>query len=199
MRSRQERLGRSVLSAGVSTLVTAAAHTIGGGVIPAPLLLAVVFVASVLLCFALLGRRMSLLGLVPAIAGTQFLLHLVFAFTGDGATLGAGAEHAGHHGAVTPMLMDASAAGHHEGMLFAHVIAGLVTVVSLRLGAGAVRQVLAAVLLRLGMLLAFLLRPMPVRTRGAGIAAVPAAVALRPLLLADVIARRGPPAFVLFA
>ncbi len=183
-----------MLSAGVSTLVTAAAHSVGGGAFPAPMLLAAVFVASVLLCFGLLGRRMSLLGLVPAIAGTQFLLHLVFSFTGDGVTLGSGAEHAGHHGAAAPMLMDMSAAAHHEGMLFAHVLAGLVTVAALRLGAGAVRQVLSAVLLRLGLLLAFLLRPLPIRSVRAGVPALRSAGVLRRLLLADVIARRGPPA-----
>lgn len=185
-----------MLSAGVSTLVTAAAHSIGGGAFPAPLLVAAVFVASVLLCFALLGRRTTLFGLVPAIAGTQFLLHLVFSFTGDGATLVGGAEHAGHHGSAIPMAIDMSAAAHHEGMLIAHVVAGLVTVASLRLGAGAIRQVLASLLLRLRVLLALLLRPLPVRATSVRFAPSATVGVLRRLLLADVIARRGPPAAV---
>ncbi|WP_284233241.1 hypothetical protein [Arenivirga flava] len=204
---RQERMARAVLSAGVGTLLTAAAHSVGGGAFPAPLVLALVFALSVLLSFALAGRRVTVPWLLASVGATQLLLHAAFTATGDGATLtGDTVGHAHHavagipagaaaHHAVAGIV--AGTAGHHEGMLWAHVAAGLVTVASMRLGAGALRRALAAVApalarriaLALSLLRQPVLRPAPVRAHAATASPHP----LVALLAAAVEARRGPP------
>ncbi len=195
MRMRRERMARAVLSAGVSTLLTAAAHSFGGGAYPAPLVLALVFALSVLLSFVLAGRRVTVPWLLASVGATQLLLHTAFTATGDGATVTGGAVGHAHH-AVAGIAL--STAGHHEGMLWAHVVAGLVTVASMRLGAGALRRALGAVApglarriaLALSLLRQPVLRPAPVRAHAATASPHP----LVALLAATVEARRGPPA-----
>lgn len=195
MRIRQERMARAVLSAGVSTLLTAAAHTIGGGHFPAPLVLALVFALSVLLSFVLAGKRVSVPWLFASVGATQLLLHTAFTVTGEGATVTGDAVGHAHH-AVAGIAV--TAAGHNEGMLWAHVVAGLVTVAALRLGAGALRRALGAVAPRLArrieLVLALVRQPVlllaPARVRTTTASPHP----LVALLAAAVEARRGPPA-----
>jgi len=202
--ARRQRMLRAALSAGVSTLVTAAAHALGGGAFPPALLLGTAVVVSVLVCFALGGRRVTLPRLVVAVAATQGLLHAVFTLaggmapmTGDPAAAagGAGGAHAGHHLPGAATVLPELAAGAHDGsMVGAHVVAGLVTIASLRVGTSAVRQLVRAlglVLVRLVVRVTALV--VPHRPRGA----VRVERAPRPLvtlLLATTRALRGPPA-----
>ncbi|WP_209559936.1 hypothetical protein [Frigoribacterium sp. PvP032] len=202
MDARRQRMLRAALSAGVSTLVTAAAHALGGGTFPPALLLGTAVVVSVLLCFALGGRRVTLPRLVVAVAATQGLLHAVFTLAGGMAPMaddqpagGAGGAHAGHHLPGATAVLPELAAGAHDGsMVGAHVVAGLVTIASLRAGTSAVRQLVRALRLVLVRLVARVVAlVVPHRPRGA----VRVERAPRPLvtlLLATTRALRGPPA-----
>ena len=166
MQARQERTLRAALSAFVCTLVTATLHAAAGGGIPHPLVLALALVLGVALCFGLGGRRVTLAHLVLAIGATQVVLHAAFTFGGSatgasgmampsgGASGSAGHAH-GHAAAdAARALADPSAmampAGHDGDMLLAHVIAGLISVCSLRVGADAVRRVARSLALRVG-------------------------------------------------
>jgi hypothetical protein len=199
--ARRQRMLRAALSAGVSTLVTAAAHALGGGTFPPALLLGTAVVVSVLVCFALGGRRVTLPRLVVAVAATQGLLHAVFTLAGGMAPMtddqgagGAGGAHAGHHLPGAAVLPELAAGAHDGSMVGAHVVAGLVTIATLRAGTSAVRQLVRA----LGLVLVRLLTHVaavvvPHRPRGA----VRVERAPRPLvtlLLATTRALRGPPA-----
>ena len=201
MDARRQRMLRAALSAGVSTLVTAAAHALGGGTFPPALLLGTAVVVSVLVCFALGGRRVTLPRLVVAVAATQGLLHAVFTLAGGMAPMtddqgagGTGGTHAGHHLPGAAVLPELAAGAHDGSMVGAHVVAGLVTIASLRAGTSAVRQLVRAlglVLVRLVARVAALV--VPHRPRGA----VRVERAPRPLvtlLLATTRALRGPPA-----
>ncbi|MFT2707609.1 hypothetical protein [Clavibacter zhangzhiyongii] len=170
MQARQERTLRAALSALVCTLVTATAHAAAGGGIPHPLVLGLALVAGVALCFGLGGRRVTLAHLVLAIGATQGVLHAAFTFGGSGvgadgpgtaagaagATAGSMAhDHAHAAGAAARALAAPSSAmampADHDGaMLLAHVIAGILSVCSLRAGADAVRRVARALALRVG-------------------------------------------------
>ncbi|QOD43954.1 hypothetical protein [Clavibacter zhangzhiyongii] len=170
MQARQERTLRAALSALVCTLVTATAHAAAGGGIPHPLVLGLALVAGVALCFALGGRRVTLAHLVLAIGATQGVLHAAFTFGGsglgvDGPGMAAGAagatdgsaahDHAHAAGAAARALAAPSSAmampADHDGaMLLAHVIAGILSICSLRVGADAVRRVARALALRVG-------------------------------------------------
>ncbi|WP_043674544.1 hypothetical protein, partial [Clavibacter michiganensis] len=170
MQARQERMRRAALSALVCTLVTATAHAAAGGGIPHPLVLGLALVAGVALCFALGGRRVTLAHLVLAIGATQGVLHAAFTFGGSavgGSAVGASGtampgagSHVHDHAhaaadaaralAAGPSSAMAMPADHDGAMLLAHVIAGLVSVCSLRVGADAVRRVARALALRVG-------------------------------------------------
>ena len=159
MLARQERMLRAVLSTSVGVLVTATAHSLGGGAFPPPLLLALVFVAGVLGCFAAGGRRVALPNLVVAIGLLQGLLHVVFSLGHASAGVDptrASSTGSGGHGAHAHLasLPDVGAATGDMGampsgtMVWAHVVAGLVTIVSLRLGASAVRSLARSITVR---------------------------------------------------
>ncbi|RII96925.1 hypothetical protein DZF97_17455, partial [Clavibacter nebraskensis] len=149
------------------TLVTATAHAAAGGGIPHPLVLGLALVAGVALCFALGGRRVTLAHLVLAIGATQGVLHAAFTFggsglgaSGSGMAMPTAGSPAHDHGraaadaaralAAGPSSATAMPADHDAAMLLAHVIAGLVSVCSLRVGADAVRRVARALALRVG-------------------------------------------------
>jgi hypothetical protein len=163
--ARQERMLRAVLSTAVGVLVTATAHSLGGGAFPPPLLLALVFVAGVLGCFAAGGRRVALPNLVVAIGLLQGLLHVVFSLghaspgVAGGVTDPTRASSAGPagHGAHTHLvsLPDVGAATDMGAMptgtmVWAHVVAGVVTVIALRLGASAVRSLARSIAVTVG-------------------------------------------------
>jgi uncharacterized membrane protein YoaK (UPF0700 family) len=166
VQARQERTLRATLSAFVCTLVTATAHAASGGGIPHPLVLALAFVLGIALCFALGGRRVTLAHLVLAIGATQGVLHAAFTFGGSaagsgtamgGAATAASAGHSHAHAAADAAralaggsAMAGMPAGHDGDMLLAHVIAGVISVCSLRAGADALRRVVRALALRVG-------------------------------------------------
>ena len=159
--TRAARLARASVTASVSTLVTALSHAVAGGTAPHPALVLVAFALALVFCLALTGRALSPSRVLVAVGVSQALLHGVFAMTGapsaalqarmaetagmsgtpvmahasgmgHTASLADPAAAVGHHGSLMPA--DAAAGGVDSGMLLAHVLAGLVTVLALVAG-----------------------------------------------------------------
>lgn len=204
MQARQERTLRAALSSLVCTLVTATAHAAAGGGIPHPLVLALALVLGVVLCSALGGRRVTVAHLVLAVGATQGVLHAAFTFGGSsvagrgagGSGAGTAGDTAGHaHAAAADAAraladragmsaMSGMPAGHDGAMLLAHVIAGLVSVCSLRAGADALRRVLRALALGVGAVVAGAVGALAGAAVALAAALAEPAVAPRPLRLA---------------
>ena len=241
MQARQARMRRAALSALVCTLVTATAHAAAGGGIPHPLVLGLALVAGVVLCFALGGRRVTLAHLVLAIGATQGVLHAAFTFGGSGMAAAGGAAGGSAGSAAGAASGSAAASGHghaqahaaaadaaraladpgamampadHDGaMLLAHVIAGLISVCSLRAGADAVRRVAWALTVRVGGAISGAVGALVAAAVAVAAALAEPAVAPRPgrlaadvrparlvsLLTARIRGRRGPPRGLLAA
>jgi len=235
VQARQARMRRAALSALVCTLVTATAHAAAGGGIPHPLVLGLALVAGVVLCFALGGRRVTLAHLVLAIGATQGVLHAAFTFGGSGMAAAGGAAGGSAGSAAGAASGSAAASGHghaqahaaaadaaraladpgamampadHDGaMLLAHVIAGLISVCSLRAGADAVRRVAWALTVRVGGAISGAVGALVAAAVAVAAALAEPAVAPRPgrlaadvrparlvsLLTARIRGRRGPP------
>ncbi|MFD2340396.1 hypothetical protein FGG90_12180 [Clavibacter tessellarius] len=240
MQARQARMRRAALSALVCTLVTATAHAAAGGGLPHPLVLGLALVAGVVLCFALGGRRVTLAHLVLAIGATQGVLHAAFTFGGSGMAAAGGAAGGSAGSAAGAASGSAAASGHghahahaaadaaraladpgamampadHDGaMLLAHVIAGLISVCSLRAGADAVRRVARALAVRVGGAISGAVGALVAAAVAVAAALAEPAVAPRPgrlaadvrparlvsLLTARIRGRRGPPRRLLAA
>ena len=101
-----QRAPRTALVAVALAVVTAAAHTAGGGAID-PLSGALVLALSVALASGVAARRLSVTRLIAAVLGAQAVLHLVMTVAGSHA------HHSGH-GSAAPMLL-------------AHMLAAIVT------------------------------------------------------------------------
>ncbi|MFT7766994.1 hypothetical protein [Clavibacter tessellarius] len=230
---------RAALSALVCTLVTVTAHAAAGGGLPHPLVLGLALVAGVVLCFALGGRRVTLAHLVLAIGATQGVLHAAFTFGGSGMAAVGGAAGGSAGSAAGAASGSAAASGHghahaaaadaaraladpgamampadHDGaMLLAHVIAGLISVCSLRAGADAVRRLARALAVRVGGAITGAVGALVAAAVAVAAALAEPAVAPRPgrlaadvrparlvsLLTARIRGRRGPPRGLLAA
>ncbi|GAA3708400.1 hypothetical protein GCM10022377_22770 [Zhihengliuella alba] len=168
MQNRRERMLRAVLSASVTTLATAAAHDLGGGHFPHPVLLTVVFLMAVPFCFLAGGRRVTAASLAASVAAAQVLLHGAFSIVApslDHSVLAGAAGGAGHaHHASAAALQEsvrgalatdpvATAAGPGDlaagggPMLVMHLLAGLAALAALTAGTEAQRRLADAVLL----------------------------------------------------
>ncbi|WP_309081641.1 hypothetical protein [Zhihengliuella sp.] len=167
MQNRRERMLRAVLSASVTTLATAAAHDLGGGHFPHPVLLTLVFLMAVPFCFLVGGRRVTAASLAASVAATQILLHGAFSIVApslDHSVLAGAAGRAGHaHHASAAALQEsvrgALAVGPVEPagtgdvaagggpMLVMHLLAGLAALAALTAGTEAQRRLADAVLL----------------------------------------------------
>lgn len=100
------RAPRTALVAVALAVVTAAAHTAGGGAVDL-LSAAVVLALSVALASGVAARRLSTTRLIAAVLGAQAVLHLVMTVSGSHA------HHTGH-GSAAPMVL-------------AHVLAAIAT------------------------------------------------------------------------
>ncbi|MCO1340278.1 hypothetical protein BJH93_15520 [Kocuria polaris] len=160
MQERHERVLRAVVSALVSTFATACAHDLGGGHFPHPAVLALVFAVAVPLCLVAGGRRVTLATLAASVATAQVLLHAAFTLVGPRVPAGALSETlstttSGPHAHHLPSGALAQAAAEQAGqasapathMLGTHVLAGIATLVALRVGTAALRRMAAALLL----------------------------------------------------
>ncbi|WP_102158839.1 hypothetical protein [Zhihengliuella halotolerans] len=160
MQERHERVLRAVVSALVSTFATACAHDLGGGHFPHPAVLGLVFAVAVPLCLVAGGRRVTLASLAAAVAAAQVLLHAAFTLVGPQVAAGAlsktlSTTTSGPHAHHLPSGALAQAAAEQAGqasapathMLGTHVLAGVATLVALRVGTEALGRMVAALLL----------------------------------------------------
>lgn len=196
--SRWTRVARGTAGASFATFTAAFSHVAAGGLLPSPAAIALSLALSTLVCIALTGRSLSLWRTAAGVAASQVLFHGIFSQVVASGTVVL-SPHAGHD--VTSPLLDDAMAGaivhttHPSWMWLAHATAAILTVVVLRHGASAVRDIAAAVALFFAPLTdAGRIRPVPSarRTLRAGCARV---VVPRDLsVLFSALRHRGPPA-----
>ncbi|GMA32959.1 hypothetical protein [Litorihabitans aurantiacus] len=197
--ARTTRLRRGVTAAAVSTLVALAFHLLAGGAVPGVLGVVAPLLLTSVVGMSAGGRRPSFWGLLATATSAQVLFHTLFSF-GATSTGGQGG-HGGH--TVTAAEIAATTAHHaattagHGWMWQAHLVAGVVTAVTLHRGELAVtwlRTLLAALAARV-LVPTSPATPVP----GARVAAPVLPTVVRPTLLRVLAAapRRGPPVPVL--
>jgi hypothetical protein len=176
MQSRWARVGRGAVGAAVATLVAALSHTIAGGVPPTWFGVAVTFVLAASAGSVLAGKSVSWVRLTVSVGLGQAMFHLLFAGMGT----------------PTPVVHDhgtalAALAPHDHAMVWAHVIAGMLTIAALRYGEvafWALTDALRFVVRRIE------LPALPVPAQAPFEGETPA---LRPLGIPRLLAGRGPP------
>lgn len=191
MESRASRLLRGMMLGSIATLLAALSHSWAGGVVPGPLalVLGAVFASAVGVAAVGSRRRTTLVRTSVGVAIGQLAFHLVFSLLGAG---GGVIMTAGHHPSVAAIVASPGDAIERGGaaMWIAHLAAGVLTVAYLR----HLESLVWALLARLG---GYPTRALDVRiipaTAPRTIAAVANELPRLPLLLADAIARRGPP------
>jgi hypothetical protein len=198
--SRRHRALRGSVAAVVATLVAATAHTLaGGGAPPWWMLLSLALLTSPVAVW-LIGRRPTIRGTAAAVVAAQLALHVAFAAVGAGdpasasptdAAPGHSAGHSGSSAAAAALGRSLAAAGHlhlDAGMILAHIVAALVTVLLLTHGERLVRAIAGGIRRVLSRARPVLPPPAVPVPRFDGPLAVVAAVFLSAL------SRRGPPA-----
>lgn len=139
MSDRAVRTLRGVGAAVVCTLTAALSHSLADGHMASGFAVVVALTASVFVCIALAGRRLSPGRLALAVVLSQGAYHAMFAFAPAGAvTVTTHSSAAGVHAAHTiiGLDMDVAASAHHHGamMWLAHLVAAAVTFWALRRG-----------------------------------------------------------------
>jgi hypothetical protein len=95
------------------------------------------FVLAASASSVLTGRTVSWWRLTASVGLGQLMFHVLF--SGMGAPVAAAHDHAATAAALTP-----AAVPHVHGMLWAHIVAGVITIVALRYGASVVSGLAAA-------------------------------------------------------
>jgi hypothetical protein len=203
MHSRTHRLARGTVAAAIATLVAALSHTAGGGTFPSAPLVALAFVTSVGWSTAVVGRRFSWPRVSAAVVASQALFHGTFALLGAGGArvVAETARHSAHTGSTTLTVLPGGSGHAHDGagMLAAHAVAAVVTIVALRiadrssLATAALARVVRSLLPTLSAPVTFDPRIPRVRANGTGFRPAPVAVMLTGLR------RRGPPVLIVAA
>lgn len=205
---RASRAARGALAAVFSTFIALASHVLAGGDVPGPLGIVVPLVFATSSCVALAGLRKSWLRLSVSVGLSQLLFHTLFvigASSSMSVTGGGSGGHAGH-GADQALMIVGSAGtsmahGSHTGagMMAAHAVAALVTVITLQRGEAVLNRLLGLA----GRLVAVLLVPavrllvLPVHPRSA-LSSLEGSWTPAPLpVVTTGTVRRGPPALSL--
>jgi len=191
---RASRLLRGALLGAVATLLAALSHTWAGGVAPDALALALGGVFASAVGTVAVGRRGSLLRTAIAVTIGQLAFHLVFSLLGTGASVsGVGGPHA-HHlvPSITANPLDAVERGG-VWMWVAHVAAGILTVLYLRLLERRAWALIARLVIRPIAILGF--APLPAASPVSLGASAPLRLTAG-RILRHTIARRGPPLLV---
>ncbi|GAA2176158.1 hypothetical protein GCM10009846_28830 [Agrococcus versicolor] len=190
---RRRALAHSLLVTGLTTVATGCAHSLAGGVAPSPLLLATAAMVTLLILAPVLGAAATWPRRIVAVALAQVVQHALYSLPQPSAAPGSAGGHA-HHGAETiPVAAEGAAMHAHGDMLLAHVVAGALTLVALRVGIAAIGAVLGAV--RGDRLVRMRMRAVPL-----GVARPAAVGEARPIerpatpVLRSPLVRRGPPA-----
>jgi len=130
---------RALTLASVLVATGVAGHAAADGAVPAPLLLAVLFVGATLVLAPVLGSPVSSLRVAVLVVGGQSLLHVCLSVlatnpTGSGAGMVMPHGSAGSSSMPAGMVHSSAASGEaslawvgsaHLGMLLAHLVAGL--------------------------------------------------------------------------
>ncbi|WP_337003559.1 MULTISPECIES: hypothetical protein [unclassified Microbacterium] len=190
MTSRQLRLVRAAAVSAVATLIAAVSHTIGGGAAPHPLLILAVATLLTPLSALLVGARQSRGRVAFAVLGSQALFHLLFQVLGSPTGAASNVGHA-HHLDLAALDPVAPVASPGAIMLFAHVVAALLTTLLVWHGESLVRLVARWVetLLRRSVPVAPVEHRRPSPPRATALASLDAAVTAA-------LSRRGPPLLV---
>lgn len=200
MSSRGARVVRGFAAAGAATLVAALFHMAGGGQAPSAVALTLSLVFSSLASIALVGTRVSLWRLTPAVLVSQFLFHALFTLSPSATFSGmpaGGHLHAGMH--LTMVVQGGSSAGDavlggDAGMWLAHAAAAALTIAFLLHGERTLIAVARLTFFRLGLLADRVTAVLPVRFGGVTCRVDSAPRALRGLDAAiGGMRHRGPP------
>lgn len=190
MNARQLRLVRAAAVSSVATLLAALSHTLGGGAAPHALLLLAIATLVTPLSAVLVGVRQSRGRVAVAVFLAQGAFHVLFQLLGapTGTTSIAGGAHS-HHLDVALLGSTAPAAAPGALMLFAHVVAAVLTTILVWHAEAVVRIVARWVdaLFRRASALAPAMHRRPPRLRSVTVVSFDAAVSAA-------VPRRGPPA-----
>lgn len=129
MDSRWARVARGSGAATFATLTAAVSHTLAGGMPPTAFGLVASLGLSAMLCTLLAGRGLSIVRLALAIGISQVLFHALFS--------GLGTPVAAEHVHATGRIDALTATHDHPAMWWAHVAAGVVTLLVFRYGEAA--------------------------------------------------------------
>lgn len=185
--SRRVRVVRAGGAAAVATLTAAAAHTLGGGIAPAPWLVATVMLLAWPIALVIVGSRPSAVRTGLAVAAAQALLHSAFALVGD---VQPTAAPAGHHHAAFALGTTAGGTVSVDGAMIAgHAFAAVVTAVAVCHG----ERMLRAVARGIHSLLRVAVVAPPTGGWRAPELPHPTPRGLRPRLALADLSRRGPP------
>ncbi|KZE88904.1 hypothetical protein [Microbacterium sp. TNHR37B] len=190
--TRHERALRGAAAAVIATVLAATAHTLAGGGAPAWWMVVGVALLVLPCSVWLAGRRMGAVGTMASVLLTQGLLHVAFVIlNGTEPVRMAG----GHHHASTALpalsMPDGATALHAHltpGMIVAHAIAGLLTIVLLLAGEAAVRRIARGI----RSAAARVLSPIVSAPHPRGVVPAHTAIGPSPVFL-SVLSRRGPP------
>ena len=190
MNARQLRLVRAAAVSSVATLLAALSHTLGGGAAPHALLILAIATLVTPLSAVLVGVRQSRGRVALAVFLAQGAFHVLFQLLGapTGTTPTAGGAHS-HHLDVALLGSTAPAAAPGALMLFAHVVAAVLTTILVWHAEAVVRIVARWVdaLFRRASALAPAMHRRPPRLRSVTVVSFDAAVSAA-------VPRRGPPA-----
>ncbi|WP_417540712.1 hypothetical protein [Microbacterium maritypicum] len=190
MNARQLRLVRAAAVSSVATLLAALSHTLGGGAAPHALLILAIATLVTPLSAVLVGVRQSRGRVALAVFLAQGAFHVLFQLLGapTGTTPIAGGAHS-HHLDVALLGSTAPAAAPGALMLFAHVVAAVLTTILVWRAEAVVRIVARWVdaLFRRASALAPAMHRRPPRLRSVTVVSFDAAVSAA-------VPRRGPPA-----
>ncbi|MFJ6427577.1 hypothetical protein [Microbacterium maritypicum] len=192
MNARQLRLVRAAAVSSVATLLAALSHTLGGGAVPHMLLILAVATLLTPLSALLVGIRESRGRVAIAVFLGQAAFHVVFQLLGSPAGTApiAGGGHA-HHLDLSALSSTAPTAAPGTLMLFAHVVAAVLTTFLVWHGEAVVRVVARWVdaLFRRASAGAPAMHRRPPRLRSTTIASFAVAISAA-------VPRRGPPALL---
>jgi len=141
--ARQLRLVRAAAVSSVATLLAALSHTLGGGAVPHMLLILAVATLLTPLSALLVGIRESRGRVAIAVFLGQAAFHVVFQLLGSPtgtAPIAGGGGHA-HHLDLSALSSTAPTAAPGTLMLFAHVVAAVLTTLLVWHGEAVVRVV----------------------------------------------------------
>lgn len=182
---RRRTLAAALAVSAATTLVTGLAHSLGGGAAPDALLVATAFVATLVLLAPVVGARGSLPRQVAAVSLAQLVQHVLYSLPGTASPA------AGHVHGASASLPSATVLDEHASMPVAHVAAGALTLVALRLAPLAIAAMIAAMSPRLAR--AVLDGTAPPARRSASVTAVHPARSRALDVLRSSLVTRGPP------